>query len=74
MVPVDFALARQLHDERQSEAAAHRLVRSLPGAEYSRASQWLSFPSARELLAPIRDFLGRAVNRAESQMHSGAPQ
>jgi hypothetical protein len=74
MIAVDFELVRQLQDERKSEAAAHRLLRCLPGAKYSRATQWLSFRAARELLARIRDFVGVAAKHPSPQWQRGVPQ
>jgi hypothetical protein len=74
MIPVDYELARQVHDERQFEAAADRLARCAAGAQYSRATLWLILPAARELLERIRDFVGVAANRAESPWQSGARQ
>jgi hypothetical protein len=74
MIPVDFELARHLQDERKSETAANRLVRSLRGAEYSRIPQWLSFRAARELLARTHDSIGVAANRSHSPLQSGAPR
>jgi hypothetical protein len=70
MISGDFELVRQLQSERQCEAAAHRMVRSLHRAEHSGRSQWQSFPSARHLVARIRDFIGVGANRTMSQLHS----
>jgi hypothetical protein len=70
MISGDFELVRQLQTERQCEAAAHRMVRSMHPAEHSGGSQWQSFPSARQLLARIRDFIGVGANQTKSQLHS----
>jgi hypothetical protein len=73
MTPVAFELVRQLQDERQAEAAAHRLVRCLPGVGDSRAPQWLRFRAAPRLFAGST-FVGAAANGAESHVQSSAPQ
>lgn len=74
MISVDVELVRQVQDEREGEAAAHRLACCVAGNQSSRPNQWRSFPAARELLSWIRDFVGFVANRAESQVPSGVPQ
>jgi hypothetical protein len=67
MMPVDYELGREYQQDRQREAASHRLLRQATRAQHSGAGNLHYTPSTRQLRAWINDLLGFVPGGVESR-------